>query len=340
MANIKVLLFGVGQVGVIAAKQLIEQDFDLIGAYSRDKNIGADIGALARDKPTGVLVQSLDDFDALKSGADVALFCTTGAPHDLLGTPAQCLSAGINVVTIAEGATYPWTYDADLSGKIDEIARKGGASITSTGMTDTYMVHLAAVAASTVPAVTAIQVFTVGDFGRLGPEAIGAMPLGLLPADFLAMMQASADMDAVPPPSISGQCLEALAALTGLTAGKIEASLDFVIAQHAIRVEVLDRTLDPGTISGLIETVSMRTMEGVDLSIHLTAEIFEDDHPESQRIVVESSDVPALTVHAGPTPGVEYTAAIAINRITDIIAAPAGFRTIDRLPAPLFRRPN
>lgn len=340
MKKIKVILFGVGKVGIIALKQLMDQDFYIVGVFSRDKNIGADIGMLAGGAPSGVLVQSLDNFEALKTEADAALFCTTGAPQDLLGTPAQCLSAGINVVTIAEGATYPWTYDADLSGKIDEIARKGNASITSTGMTDTYMVHLAAVVASTVPAVTAIKVYTVGDFGRLGPEAIGAMPLGLLPADFLAMMQAPVDTAAAPPPSISGQCLEALAALTGQTAGDIEASLNFVTAEHAIRVDVLDRTLEPGTISGLIETVSMRTMEGINLSIHLTAEIFDDDHPESQRIVVESSDVPALTVQAGPTPGVEYTAAIAINRIADVIAAPAGFRSIDKLPAPLFRHPN
>lgn len=338
MKQIKVLLFGVGQIGVVAAKQLLDQNYDIVSAYSRDTNIGKDICALSGGTPNRVLIQSLEEFDASKSSADVALFCTSGSPYDLLKTPAQCLAAGINVITIAEGATYPWTYDADLSRKIDEIARRGGASITSSGMTDTYMVHLAAVAASTVPSVTAIKVFSVGDFGRLGPAAIAAMPLGLLPAEAMAMMQTPPTADASP--SISGQCLEALTSLTNLTAGEIEASLDFVFAKRAIRVDVLNRTLEPGTISGLVETVKMRTAEGIELSIHLTAEIFGDDHPETQRVVVESKDVPPLTIDAGPTPGVEYTAAIAINRIHDIIAAPPGFRTIDKLPAPMFRKPN
>ncbi|MEN9923888.1 MAG: hypothetical protein RL268_14 [Pseudomonadota bacterium] len=338
MKRVKVLLFGVGQVGLVAAKQLLDENYDIVGAFSQDKNIGKDIGTLAVGAPIGVLIEALAGFQASKFNADAALFCTSGSPYDLLESPAQCLSAGINVVTIAEGATYPWTYDADLSAKIDEIARNGGASITSTGMTDTYMVHLAAVAASTVPAVTAIKVYTVGDFGRLGPAALSAMPLGLLPEDFVAMLQNPPPEGAIPPPSISGQCLEALAKLTGVTSRETRASVDFVLAKRPIRIDILDRTLEVGTISGLLETTTMQTEEGIELTINLVAEIFADDQAEMQRIVIDSSDVPSLTVDAGPTPGVEYTAAIAINRIHDVIAAPPGFQTIDRLPAPLFRK--
>jgi 4-hydroxy-tetrahydrodipicolinate reductase len=341
MPRTRVLLFGLGQVGLIAARQLRAENYDIVAAISRDAHVGQDLGMILGSAPSGLLVSSARDFDPKSTPADVALFFTTGSAYDLLDAPVRCLEAGINVVTVAEGATYPWTYDAELSAQIDAAARRGGATITSTGITDTYMVHMAAVLASTVPAVRRIVVTSMGDFGRLGPCALGGMPLGLKPDEFAQLMQAPPLQDAKPPASICGQCLEALAALMKLTAGPIAASLDLKLAERDLPVATLGRTLKAGTISGLIETVEMRTAEGIELAILLTAEIFAEDKPEVQRITVHSADHPVpLSLEVGPTPGVEYTAAIAINRIHDVIAAPPGFQTIDRLPAPLFRPAN
>ena len=341
MARLKVILFGVGQVGLVAAQQLLDEKYDLIAVYSRDAHVGKDLGSLLGGAPSGLMIQSLSAFIPKPNSAVAALFFTTGSPYDLLDTPLRCLESGINVVTVAEGATYPWTYDPALSAKIDEAAKRGDATITSSGMTDTYMVHLGAVLASTVPSVRRIAVTTVGDFRRLGPCALGGMPLGLTPAELHAMMAAAPPPDTKPPASISGQCLEAMASLMRLTAGPMTSALDLKLADADMFVETLGRTIEAGTISGLIETVEMRTAEGVELSIQLTAELFAENKPEVQTVSVysASSAVPVF-LEVGPTPGVEYTAAIAINRIFDVIAAPAGFQTIDRLPAPLFRPMN
>jgi len=340
MERVRVLLFGVGQVGLIAAQQLLDEKYDIVSVYSRDAHVGTDLGTLIGDQPLGITVTSLEEFDPNASSADVALFFTTGSPYHLLETPKQCLEAGINVVTVAEGATYPWTYDAALSAEIDDAGKCGNASLTSTGMTDTYMVHLPAVLASTVPDVRRIAVTNTGDFGRLGACALNELPLGLAPADFQEMMQAPPPADTKPPTSISGQCLEAMASLMKLTPGEITTVLDVTLAKQDLNVATIGRTIEAGTISGLIETVEMKTSEGVELSINLTAEVFAEDKPETQGVTIESANGEKLVLDVGPTPGVEYTAAIAINRIFDTIAAPAGLQTIDRLPPPLFRPMN
>jgi hypothetical protein len=342
MPRIKVLLFGLGQVGQVAAKQLIEENYDIAAAFSRDAQVGKDLGALTGLSSSGIIVRSSADFDPAATPADVALFFTTGSPYDLLDAPKRCLEAGINVVTVAEGATYPWTYDPNLCAEIDAAAKRGDATITSTGMTDTYMVHLAAVLASSVPSVRRIEVTTVGDFGRLGACALGGMPLGLSPAEFDSMMKAPpSTQDVTPPASIGGQCLEALASLMKLKPGSIRTSLDLVLAKTDMQVATIGRLVRAGTIAGLVETVEMRTPEGIELSINLRAEIFADDKPEIQGVAVHwAGNGSPLRLEVGPTPGVEYTAAIAINRIHDVMQAPAGFQTIDRLPAPIFRLAN
>lgn len=340
MKRIKVILFGIGQVGLVAAQQLIDEKYDIVSVYSRDAHLGEDLGSLLGKQPLDIAVSSIDEFNPMTSSADVALFFTTGSPYDLVEAPKQCLEAGINVITVAEGATYAWNYDAALSKEIDEAGKQGNSSLTSTGMTDTYMVHLPAVLASTVPSVRRVAVTTTGNFGRLGACALGELPLGLSPSDFEEMCKAAPPAGTKPPASIGGQCLESMASLMKLTPGEITTTLDVTLADQDIYVATIDRSIERGTISGLLETVTMGTAEGIELAIHLTAEVFAEDTPEIQGITIESTNGETLSLEAGPTLGVEYTAAIAINRIFDIINAAPGYQTIDRLPAPLFRLAN
>ncbi len=340
MQSVDVILFGVGQTGLAAAQQLIDMKFDITAVYTLNSSVNEDVGTLAGREPLGVRVKLLEEFSPTQAKADVALFCTTGSPYDLLETPKQCLEAGINVITLAEGATYPWTYDEALSKELDDAGKRGGVSLASTGMTDTYMVHLPVVLASTVPNVRRVEVTIIGDFGRLGPCALNEMPLGLAPADFAAMMESPPPKDAKPPPSISGQCLEAMVSLMGLGPGEINTVLDIILAKQDIEVKTTGKTISAGTISGLIENVEMMTKEGIELSINFSAEIFDDDKPEEQCVTIQSRNGEKLVVEASPIPGVEFTVAIAINRIFDIIAASPGLQTIDRLPAPLFRLSN
>lgn len=338
MISKRVILFGLGQVGRVAAQQLLDAGFEIEAAYSRGIYIGEDLSEVLGRGVAGIPVVDVSEFDAERSSAAAALFCTTGAAQDLLVEPCQCLRAGINVVTIAEGGTYPWTYAPEISNTINRAGIEGMATLTSTGMTDTYMVHLPAVLASTVPGVRKISVSTSGDFGRLGACALQELPLGL-PVEQVTEMLENAPADSPQPPSISGQCLEAMASLMGLGSGEISNEIGFVIADEDIEVKTTGALIQQGMIAGVREKVTMITTEGVELSIDFVAEIYADDKPEVQGVTIEDAAGQALTMRVGPTPGVEYTAAIAINRLFDVMEAEPGLRTIDKLSAPTFR-PN
>jgi 4-hydroxy-tetrahydrodipicolinate reductase len=329
------MIFGLGKVGLVAARYLVAKKIPIIGAFDKSQYTGRDLGLVLGGAAIGTIVQDRPDNELVTGAADVALFFTTGSLDDLLGDAKACLEAGINVLTVAEAALFPWTFDPDLSAELDRIAKAGGATLAGTGVTDGIMVHLSAVLAACAPTVTGIRVDCVGDFGRLGPAALGGMPLGLAPGEFEAILQASPLAGAKPPPSIGGQVAEALASLLGLKVRSLEPGLALELARSDIHVESLNRTISAGAIAGLTETISMITDEGVKIDVRLTAKVFEAGDEEFQVCTVDG--VVPMTLKVSPLPGVEVTAASAVNRIPDILAALPGFQTIDRLSAPLYR---
>lgn len=300
MTTTRVMIFGLGKVGVVAARYLLDKGLVIVGAYSRRQHIGSDLGTVIGRAPCGVKIAASTQQSIGQGSADVALFFTTGALEDLLGEAKQCLEAGINVLTIAESALFPGTYDPAVAAELDRAARAGGASLAGTGVTDGIMVHLSAVLAGCAPTVQAIEIDCVGDFARLGPAGLNSLPFGISLQEFEAMLQAPPTPGAKPPASVSGQGAEALVALLGLTTKELTSAFALETARSDIIVATLGRTVSTGTIAGLKESITVVTAEGVTIEVRMTVKLFEAGDEEYLSCTIKG-DIPRRTVVA-PNP--------------------------------------
>lgn len=324
------ILFGVGQTGQCAARLLRRRGALIIAAYSRHSHIGADLGVLSEGLASGLDVRAVHPQEPLPAGVDVALFCTTGRPDDLLDQAQRCLSAGINVITLAEGAFYPWTYAPQVAGQLHAAALRGRATLLASGFQDSIMLHLVAALSASSVSPDAIDMHVYSDFSRLGAGSARRMQLGSAVDDFDA--QVSKTHDAGPPMSTSGQVIEALASRLGVGAPVMEYQLSPVVARSDLYSAQLETVLAAGSVSGMEETVTGRTPSGMILTCRLTARLFEPEDQEFFTCVIRGPT--PLELRVSPLHSLEATVATMINRIPQIIAAAPGFVSADQLPSP------
>ena len=336
MKKIRCLVFGLGSVGLYATKMLVSSGIQLDGVYSRTKFVGEDVGTITGVGAIGQKVLSVKDFKSTIHKADVALMFTTSHLSDLFSEAAECLSQGINVLTIAEDAMFPWNWSPNKANDLDRIAKLGNSSISGVGINDAVMVHLPSVVAAYVANVKRIDIDCVGNFGRLGAATLSSFPLGA-PVEILAG-EMNKIIQKPERSSICAQVADALISLSNLTCALMSSSTIPISANYDLHVESINQTVHRGTLSGFTEIIEARTVEEVSITVRLTGKLFEQG--DEEYIVVDVVGDQSLRVKVEQLRSIESTAATAISRITDIIEAAPGFQTTDKLRAPKLTNLN
>ena len=137
MNKVRVVLCGVGAVGRRIAKFLVEKEgVEIVGTIdvAKDK-VGKDLGeVLAIKKRMGIIVS--DDADAVfsRAEADVMVHATTSFLKQVYPQIANALARGVNVVSTCEELSYPYFVGTDIARKLDELAKKHGATVLGTGV--------------------------------------------------------------------------------------------------------------------------------------------------------------------------------------------------------------
>lgn len=328
MAAPRCIVFGLGAVGRKALQYLFDAGYDVEAVYTRRRHVGEDIGVLAGHPSRGVAVQPVEAFRAPSSRADVALFFTSSTLSDAFGAAADCLAAGIDVVTIAEEVMYPWVFDPDGARRLDDLARKGGSTIAGVGINDAVMVQLPALATSFTGRIHSIEIDCTGDFGRLGAGTLDAVGVGQpLPED-----PPECEVTGVGRASVCAQVADALYARLGLEASGMRTRVEFIAATSPLSVPELDRTVPPGTVRGIRETLEARSAAGPPIRLWFEGKVFEPGEEEFLEVRIRGEV--EFSVRVSPLRSVEGTAATAVSRIPDVIAAAPGLMGTHRLRAP------
>lgn len=153
MRKIKVVLYGVGAVGSLIAKFLLEKDgVEIVGAIdiAKDK-IGKDLGEILDiNKNLGIKITA--DTDSLLSQVkpDIVLHATSSFLRDTFPQIASILKHGIKVISTCEELTYPYYTEPQIAKKLDTLAKKYNAAVLGTGINpgflmDTLVITLTAV---------------------------------------------------------------------------------------------------------------------------------------------------------------------------------------------------
>lgn len=332
MRRIKAVVYGVGSMGSVASRMMLEKGVDIVGALARSpEKVGRDLGEVAGlGFETGVIIE--DDPDRVLSSrqVDIAVIAVASYMSDMYEHLRRCAEHGVNAVTISEEALYPWNSSPMATAELDRLARRHGVTLTGTGHQDVYWVNLVSMVLGTshrIETVTGRASWNVDDFG---PEVVKDQRVDTSVEDFDRWL-AEADR----PPSFGRNTLGALVEDLGLSVAAQETTTRPEIAKEPVQSKSLGITVDTGRVIGFTDIDTVRSHEGITLTFEMTGRLYLEGEADINDWTVTGEPELRLLNPAVPT-GVT-TCTQLVNRIPDVINAPPGFITIEKLPPLRYR---
>jgi len=183
MAKIKVVQFGLGAMGSMMAKIMLEKkSIDLVGAVVRDENKnGKDIGEIiGLKKKTGI--RATTDANKLyqKAKGGVLIHAAVSYVPEVWKQIKPAVEAGLNVITIAEEMGYPFIKYPKICKEMDALAKKRNISIIGTGINPGFAMDLLPILLTGIcKKVDKIKVIRVIDFSPFGPAIQQNIGIGM-----------------------------------------------------------------------------------------------------------------------------------------------------------------
>jgi len=143
--EIRVVLFGVGPLGVAIAKGILEKKgVEIVGAVDTSKDlVGKDLAEVLKlGKNLGVTVTDGAQGLLSKAKPNIAIIATRSSVKGIYSELAMCIKAGVNVVSTCEEMSYPYYREPRLSAEIDELAKKHGVAVLGTGINPGYLMDV------------------------------------------------------------------------------------------------------------------------------------------------------------------------------------------------------
>jgi hypothetical protein len=328
----RVVMYGVGAMGSLAARMILEKGGEIVGAVARSpEKVGRDIAEVASlPAPLGVPVRA-DAAELLReTRPDIVVMTIASYMGDVYDPVRICLEQGVDVLSLSEELLYSWLTNADRTAELDALARSTGATLTCSGHQDGYWVGLVSTLMGTahrVERVTGAATWNVDDFG---PELARDQMVGATPEEFSAWVAT-----AVRPPTFGRTTLHSLAAVAGLTVVDSETSTRPEVAKAPAECRALGLTVEPGQLIGFTDVDTVRTAEGPVLVLEMTGKVYSDTDNDGNYWTVIGE--PTVELRNDVLPTHLTTCSTLVNRIPDVLAAEPGYRTLDQLPPLRFR---
>jgi hypothetical protein len=326
----RILLYGVGAVGSLIAKSLLEKDgLEIVGAIdvAKDK-VGKDLGTvLGLDRKLGLLVTDNLDSTISRIGADIAVHATSSFLKDTYPQIAPIIKHGINVVSTCEELSYPYIAHQGLAQEINKLAKKHDVTVLGTGINpgflmDTLVITLTAVCQK-IDKIEVVRVMNAGTRRVPFQKKVGA---GLTVEEFREKMETGQITGHVGLQQSIMMIADALAWKLGNT--KIE-EVEPVIAKKYVQSK--DIKVKAGEVAGLRQK-AMGIMRGKEVIV-LNFQAYIGAEEEYDAITIEG--MPNVRQKIQPcVHGDIGTVAMIANSIPKVINARAGLLTMKDLPIP------
>ena len=142
MRKVKIALYGVGAVGSLIAKFLLEKEgVDVVSAVdvAKDK-VGKDLGeVLGLEKKLGIRVSADANSQLSKTNPDIAIHATSSFLKDTYPQIASIIENNVNVVSTCEELVYPKTTGPKLAKILDTLAKKHDVTVLGTGINPGFL---------------------------------------------------------------------------------------------------------------------------------------------------------------------------------------------------------
>lgn len=328
--KIRVVQYGLGPIGAGIVRLMREkQALEIIGAIDKDpEKAGRDLGELvgAPDAPWGIPV-SAEAGPVLGQNADVVIHSTSSILKDVAGQLLECIEAGSCIISTCEELAYPFRKYPELSKKLDAEAKEWGVALVGTGVNpgfvmDKLVLTLAAVS-QRVDAARAVRIVDASKRRLPLQKKIGA---GLAIEEFREKAAAGIIKHQGLPESVA-----MVADGLGLPVEEITETIEPVVAKEKVITEFLE--VEPGQAAG-VHQIARGFGNGKEL-VYLELQMYVGARQSRDTVELRGEPEISLTIPGG-THGDVATAAVVVNCIPAILAAPAGLRTSRDLPMCFF----
>ena len=327
---IRVLLYGLGPIGLLVGRQLATRDgFRIVGAVDVDPSkVGRDVGAIAGlERPLRVKVDPDARHAIRKSKPDIVVLCTTSSIRGVMAQVEDVLKLKVPIVTTTEELSYPLRRNASLAKKIDAMARRAKVAVLATGVNPGFVMDalpiMLTVACERVESVTVDRVQDARTRRLPFQQKIGA---GLSPDQFQREVARGSIRHIGFAESIS-----MIAGALGWQLDGIRESVIPKIADATVSSEFL--AVDPGYVSGIIQDAAGYRHGTPVISMHMEAYLGAPESYDEVRV----HGRPNLTLRIpGGVPGDIATASIVVNSIPKVLSSGPGLRSMKDLPLPSY----
>jgi len=142
MEQIKVIIYGCGVMGRKITEALLnKKSFSIVGALDiAPELVDKDLGTIL-DSPRNLGININDDPDDVLANVDAQAVILTTTSHlkNVFPQIAQCVKAGLNVISTCEELSYPWIREPDLAQEIHNLAEDNGVTVVGTGINPGFL---------------------------------------------------------------------------------------------------------------------------------------------------------------------------------------------------------
>ena len=328
--KIRVVQYGVGPIGASIVRLMRQkQALEIAGAIDKDPaKSGRDLGEVvgASDAPWGITISS-EPGPVLERPADVVIHSTSSYLADVTDQLLGCLEAGCCVVSTCEELAYPFRKHPELAAKLDTAAKEEGVALVGAGVNPGFVMDKLVLTLSAVSQrVDSAKAIRVVDASRRRLPLQKKIGAAMSPEEFREKVAAGVIKHHGLPESVA-----MVADGLGFVLDDITETIEPVIAAELVKTEFFE--VQPREVAGVHQIA--RGIAGGKEKILMELQMYVGAQEPADVIELAGEPNIRLTITGG-THGDIATAAVVVNAIPFLLAAPAGLRTSRDLPLGFF----
>lgn len=334
MQKIKVIIYGCGVMGRKVAELLLDKEsFAIVGVVDINPDlVGKDLGEII-DSPRRIGIPIEDDADVLfkRVDADAVVLTTTSHLKSVYPQVAQCIKAGLDVISTCEELSYPWKRSPELAEEIDKMAKDAGVTVVGTGINPGYLMDsYPLVLTAPLYKVDSIKVTRMMNSGKRRIPFQTKVGTSMTPDEFRQKIEDG---------TITGHVglLESINMIADGLGWKLDNAVE--LPPESVITEKPQETglgvVEPGNVIGL-KSIAHAEMGGKKV-ISLEFFAYAGVEEEYDEVIIEG--IPRLHERIiGGVHGDVGTVAVTVNIIPKAIEASPGIKTMKDLPAAVCTR--
>ncbi len=332
--TVKVAVVGLGSVGKSVSRLLLQTpSVKVVGATdpaatSAGKDLGVVLGLPRRLRTR---VDGNPERFIKKVRADVAVVCTSSVLREVKLQLLGLVARRVNVLTSCEELAFPVPPRVTAAREIDREARKRKVSVLAAGLNPGFaMDALALMLTAPCTGVRRISVTRVQNAGTRPLPLQRRVGAGLSTGQFRrAVTEGTVRHVGLV------ESAHMIASALGWKLDKVDESLEPAIAPRDLDTEYL--RIAAGTAAGIRQSV--RGYRKGELAVKLDLQVYVGAEAPRDHILVDADPPVEATISGGIT-GEVATAAVLVNALPRLLAAPPGLVTMKDLPLPHALNPQ